>query len=105
MKTNVVEKVDTKVTVKTPDIYQVTIHNNHTTTMEGVIILLLEVFNMDQEKAIHLMARIHFTGKGVAFEGPRDLAEQIHQLAVNFCKTQPPVLVLQDLVITLDLVP
>jgi ATP-dependent Clp protease adaptor protein ClpS len=49
-----------------PILYRVIIHNDHYTTMEFVIEVLLKVFNKSGAEATKLMLDVHHQGRGVA---------------------------------------
>ncbi len=52
--------------VEEPPLFKVLLHNDDFTTMEFVIEVLENVFNMPEEQAIQVMLSVHLRGVGVA---------------------------------------
>lgn len=52
--------------VEEPPLYKVLLHNDDYTTMDFVVLVLANVFNLDEETAIQVMLNVHFRGAGVA---------------------------------------
>lgn len=52
--------------VEEPPLYKVLLHNDDFTTMEFVVWVLGNVFNMPEEQAIQVMLSVHLRGSGVA---------------------------------------
>lgn len=71
--------------LKEPVLYVVVMHNDHYTTMDFVVFVLLEVFGYDMDKAVTTMMQIHETGKAHVAVLPKEIAEmkveQVEQLA------------------------
>ena len=57
-----------------PPLYRVLLHNDHYTTMEFVIEVLVQIFNKSAAEATKLMLDVHQKGKGVAGIYPLDIA-------------------------------
>lgn len=75
--TPVIEKKKQTVrSVKEPKKYKVVVCNDDVTTMEFVVLLLVEIFNHSSEKAIDLTMSIHNNGKAVAGVYTYEIAEQ-----------------------------
>jgi ATP-dependent Clp protease adaptor protein ClpS len=49
-----------------PKLFRVLLHNDDYTTMEFVVYVLQQVFNLDEDKAIQVMLNVHVKGIGVA---------------------------------------
>ena len=64
-----------KSAVKRPRRFKVILLNDDYTPMEFVILILKELFFMDEEKATRVMLQIHIEGKGVCGVYTRDVAE------------------------------
>jgi ATP-dependent Clp protease adaptor protein ClpS len=58
-----------------PRLYKVILHNDDYTTMEFVVLILMEVFNKTRTEATQIMLHVHTKGRGVCGEYPRDVAE------------------------------
>lgn len=58
-----------------PRRYKVIFHNDDYTTMEYVILVLMQFFHKSEDEALHLMLTVHKMGKAIAGVYPRDVAE------------------------------
>ncbi len=71
--------------VKTPRRFKVLMHNDHYTTMDFVVEVLMHVFNKNHAEATVIMLAVHEKGVGVCGVYPLELAEtkvaQVHTLA------------------------
>ena len=71
--------------VKEPEKYKVILLNDHFTTMEFVIAVLMEIFHKNSTDANRIMMDVHKKGKGVVGVYPWDIAatkaEQVHTVA------------------------
>lgn len=76
-------KTDAEVTE--PKMYRVLIHNDHYTTMDFVIEVLIKVFLKPAAEATKLMLDVHYKGVGIAGIYPYDIAvtktNQANQMA------------------------
>jgi ATP-dependent Clp protease adaptor protein ClpS len=74
-----------KQSVKKPDMYRVLLHNDHYTTMEFVVDILMKVFHMSAAKANEIMLDVHRKGIGVCGVYTYDIAvtkvEAVHLMA------------------------
>lgn len=61
--------------LKPPSMYQVVLFNDDYTPMDFVVFVLQRFFNMDAEKAQHVMMEVHTKGKGVCGIYPYGIAE------------------------------
>ena len=84
--------------LKKPSMYKVILLNDDYTPMEFVVLLLQQLFFMDEERATRIMLQIHTQGKGFCGLFTRDVAEtkvnQVNQLAQHneyplFCAMEP----------------
>ncbi len=68
-----------------PKMYRVILHNDHYTTMDFVIEVLMKIFQMDSVKATEIMLNVHKKGKGLCGIYSYDIAvtkiNQVHQMA------------------------
>lgn len=73
------------VDVQTPRRYRVLLHNDHYTTMEFVVEVLLEVFHKPSAEAHQIMMQVHRNGAGTAGVYVKSIAESkvlaVHQRA------------------------
>jgi ATP-dependent Clp protease adaptor protein ClpS len=60
---------------KKPRLYKVLLHNDDYTTMEFVVMVLMNVFAHDEANATRIMLHVHQQGVGVAGIYPYDIAE------------------------------
>lgn len=58
-----------------PRQYKVLLHNDHYTTMEFVVLVLMRFFQKTETEATHVMLTVHHKGHGVAGVYSRDVAE------------------------------
>ncbi|WP_018014402.1 ATP-dependent Clp protease adapter ClpS [Teredinibacter turnerae] len=76
---------EAKPRLKKPPMYKVVLLNDDYTPMEFVVHVLESFFNMDREKATHVMLTVHTKGKAVCGVYSRDVAEtkamQVNQFA------------------------
>lgn len=61
--------------VEEPPLYKVLLHNDDYTTMEFVVWVLENVFNMSEEQAVQVMLNVHLRGSGVAGIYTYEIAE------------------------------
>lgn len=62
----VIEKIDETIKVQIPKMYKVILHNDDTTTMDFVILVLTQIFHRTVEEAIEVTIYIHHNGQGIA---------------------------------------
>jgi len=71
--------------VKKPDMYRVLLHNDHYTTMDFVVDILMEVFHKPFATANEIMLDVHRKGIGVCGVYTYDIAvskvESVHLMA------------------------
>lgn len=67
--------VETTKKVKLPQLFKVLLHNDDYTTMEFVVMVLVDVFHRQQEDAVRIMLQVHKQGAGVAGTYSREIAE------------------------------
>jgi len=78
--------------VKKPPLYKVLLLNDDYTPMEFVVYLLMQLFNMSQDKAEQIMLHIHTRGLGVCGVFPREIAEtKVRQTLELARKNQHPL--------------
>jgi ATP-dependent Clp protease adaptor protein ClpS len=71
--------------LKEPEEFRVILLNDHYTTMDFVVEILMEVFHKNEEEAEGIMLDVHRKGRGIVGIYPWDIAatkaEQVHALA------------------------
>lgn len=71
--------------IREPSMYRVIMHNDHYTTMEFVVMVLMSVFHKSEEEASRLMLQIHNSGSAVCGVYILDIAQtkvnHVHSLA------------------------
>ncbi len=71
--------------IKLPKMFRVIIHNDHYTTMEFVVEVLITVFHKPAAEATMLMMDVHKKGRGIAGVYTLDIAltkiVQVHSMA------------------------
>lgn len=71
--------------LKEPDMYRVILHNDHYTTMDFVVEVLIRIFHKNAVEATKIMLDVHKKGKGFVGIFPYDIAAtkvaQVRQLA------------------------
>jgi ATP-dependent Clp protease adaptor protein ClpS len=58
-----------------PKRYRVIFHNDDYTTMEFVVMVLMQYFHKNEAEAFHIMMTVHKKGSATAGVYPRDVAE------------------------------
>lgn len=73
--TGVVTGTETRKKLQIPQLYKVLFHNDHYTTMEFVVWVLVSVFNKSEADAVQIMLAVHQNGIGVAGVYTHEVAE------------------------------
>jgi ATP-dependent Clp protease adaptor protein ClpS len=78
-------KLKSKPDLDEPKLYRVIMHNDHYTTMDFVVEVIIKVFNKPAAEATKIMLDIHHRGKGICGVFTFDIAATkvaaVHQLA------------------------
>lgn len=86
--TGVITEEQSKERVERPRLYKVLLHNDHYTTREFVVDVLVLIFNKSETDARTIMLHVHQKGTGVAGVYPFDVAqtkvEKVHRLAREY---------------------
>lgn len=69
-----------------PRFFQVILHNDDYTTMEFVVLVLMEVFRKSNEQAMAIMLNVHKNGAGVAGVFMLEIAETKIALVRNMAR-------------------
>ena len=68
-----------------PKLYRVVLHNDHYTTMDFVVEVLVTIFHMPTARAVQVMMDVHKKGSGVCgvytFDSAVTKVDQVHQMA------------------------
>ncbi len=68
-------------TTDKPRQHKVLLHNDHYTTMEFVVMVLVRFFQKTETEAMHVMLTVHHKGSGVAGVYSKDVAEtKVHEV-------------------------
>jgi ATP-dependent Clp protease adaptor protein ClpS len=74
-----------KASLKEPDEYRVILLNDHFTTMDFVVEVLMMIFHKTEDDANRIMLDVHRKGRGVVGQYSWDIAQtradQVHRLA------------------------
>ena len=73
--TVVVRETRTKQRLKRPQLWRVLLHNDHYTTMEFVVAILVAIFHRNEADATAIMLHVHQRGVGVAGAYTKEVAE------------------------------
>ena len=78
-------QVKKDIKVKKPRMYKVILHNDHYTTMDFVVEVLIKVFHKNIMEATELMLQVHRNGFGICGVYTYDIAQtkanQVHTMA------------------------
>lgn len=69
-------KIEPRLDVKEPGMFRVIYINDETTTAEFVVESLINIFDLDRERAEELTQKVHEEGSAVVAVMPYELAEQ-----------------------------
>jgi ATP-dependent Clp protease adaptor protein ClpS len=79
---------------KRPKLWKVLFHNDDYTTMEFVVLVLMELFHKDETEAAAIMLQVHTKGMGIAGVYTRDVAEtKVTQVTAKAEEAGMPLLV------------
>ena len=80
---SVIEKVD----ITLPEFYKVVMHNDDTTSLELVVMILTSVFEMDVQKAIEKAMEAHSSGSAVIGSFVKSKAEKLKAQGMQYART------------------
>lgn len=72
-----------RVTIQPPKMWNVILYNDDKTSMEFVILVLMQIFHKSLDDASEIMMNVHETGKGVAGTYSHEVASQKRDDTVN----------------------
>jgi len=70
--------------LKKPPLYKVVLSNDDHTPMDFVVLVLQQIFAMNQAKARQIMLQVHTQGKGICGIYSRDIAETKVEQVTHF---------------------
>lgn len=76
METEILLDTETEQGVKEPNMWIVIMHNDDSTTMEFVIMLLVKLFHKTAEEATDIMLEIHTKGQAIVGRYTHEIAEE-----------------------------
>lgn len=80
-------KHETKPILDEPKMFRVIMHNDHYTTMDFVVEIIIKIFNKQAAEATRIMLDIHNKGKGICGIYTYDIAItkilQVHNMAMQ----------------------
>jgi len=78
-------KLDNELELQEPKMYRVILHNDHYTTMDFVVEVLMRVFHKPADEAVKIMLDVHKKGAGVCgvynFDIASTKAFRVHHMA------------------------
>jgi len=78
-------QVRERIELRPPPMYRVILHNDHYTTMEFVIDILMKIFRKPASEANRIMLAVHRSGSGTcgvfSYDIARTKVSQVHALA------------------------
>jgi ATP-dependent Clp protease adaptor protein ClpS len=86
METETIERVDTNLELKEPEMYKVLIHNDNVTTVDFVVATLMGIFHKTPEESIQITLAVHEQGKGIAGVYTKEIAEEKTYESLEFAK-------------------
>jgi ATP-dependent Clp protease adaptor protein ClpS len=79
------DELDERTDPREPEMYRVILHNDHYTTMDFVVKILVEVFHKPLAEATKIMMNVHRRGKGICGVYTYDIAltkvQQVRSMA------------------------
>lgn len=63
-----------RIDLREPKHYRVIMHNDDFTSMDFVVEILRDIFHKDEIEAVHLMMKVHESGRASVGSYPRDIA-------------------------------
>ncbi|CAG0932165.1 ATP-dependent Clp protease adapter protein ClpS [Planctomycetaceae bacterium] len=73
---------------KLAPLWKVLFHNDEKTTMDFVVLMLMQFFGHEIESAMEVMLTVHKTGIGIAGVYPREVAELKQEQTTSAARTQ-----------------
>lgn len=67
--------VETQTLTSEPPLYVIIMHDDDFTTMDFVVLVLMEVFDYGADKAVETMMQVHYEGQAPIAIFPKEIAE------------------------------
>jgi ATP-dependent Clp protease adaptor protein ClpS len=94
---DVATKRQTRQKIDPPRLYKVLLHNDNYTTMEFVVLILVNIFHKSEGEAVQIMLDVHRQGIGLAGVYQREIAETKVERALQLARqAQFPFLVTME---------
>ena len=77
---------DSETQLQEPDMYRVILHNDHYTTMDFVVEVIIRVFHKPVIEATKIMIDVHKKGKGIVGIYPYDIASTKCSQVINMAE-------------------
>ena len=81
--TTILDKKSERLAIKPPGMFNVVLHNDDVTSMEFVIALLVQIFKKSTYEAMAITEHVQSSGKGIAGQYTREIAETRKTQAVE----------------------
>ena len=75
-----------KIKTKKPNLYKVLLHNDDYTSMEFVVMILANIFHLEESRAVEVMLHVHQRGVGVAGVYTYEVAETKVSQVMDFSR-------------------
>ncbi len=94
---DVATEQETRHKVEEPPRYRVLLHNDNYTTMDFVVLVLMQVFHKSMPQATRIMLDVHYKGTGIVGTYPREVAEtKVTRVAQMARDAQFPLLCMME---------
>jgi ATP-dependent Clp protease adaptor protein ClpS len=80
------DKQTNKQAIKPPSVWNVVFINDDFTPMDFVMYCCMTIFGKTEEQAYQLTMAVHESGKGIAGQYPRDIAETKQQMCLELAR-------------------
>ncbi|QQF51521.1 ATP-dependent Clp protease adaptor ClpS [Campylobacter fetus] len=78
--------IKTKIKDFKPNLFKVMLLNDEVTTMDFVVMILIDIFNKSKNEAIELMLKIHQSGRAICGIYTKEIAQTKQMEVLNLAK-------------------